>query len=149
FAGGVHDGDGLAVNELGDGDAVTGLDPAAGHGPRAAWVGMDRSATTGCGARSSGMSRATGSRSCMAAVVSTLASTCQVSAPARVRLPPQLLRHTTAGRMACSARQLVACTPGVVRNVNRALRSRPRWLSSLRLGGYRVRPATSLSTAAP
>ena len=39
----------------------------------------------------------------------TLASTCWVSAPRRVRLPPHTLRVTTAGRMACSARQLVAC----------------------------------------
>jgi hypothetical protein len=44
-----------------------------------------------------------------------LARTCQVPAPAQVRLPPQALRLTTAGRMACSARQLVAYTPGTRR----------------------------------
>ena len=46
----------------------------------------------------------------------TLACTCWVSAGCRprrrVRLPPQTLRVTTAGRMACSARQLVASIDG-------------------------------------
>src|SRR5262249_19687067 len=41
-------------------------------------------------------------------VRSTLASTACVSAPRADRLPPQTLRVTTAGRRACSARQLVA-----------------------------------------
>lgn len=41
-------------------------------------------------------------------VRATLASTGCVSAPRRVRLPPQTFRATTAGRMACSARQLNA-----------------------------------------
>ena len=48
------------------------------------------------------------SRSRWRAVRTTLASTCWLSAPWRVRLPPQTFRITTAGRMACSARQLVA-----------------------------------------
>ena len=43
-----------------------------------------------------------------------------MSAPLRVRLPPHTLRMTTAGRMACSARQLVASTDGSHRNVKRA-----------------------------
>ena len=42
----------------------------------------------------------------------TLDSTCWVSAPRRVRLPPHTLRMTTAGRIACSARQLVASIDG-------------------------------------
>ena len=43
------------------------------------------------------------------AVRTTLDSTCPVSAPLRrVRLPPHTLRMTTAGRIAYSARQLVA-----------------------------------------
>ena len=43
-----------------------------------------------------------------------------MSAPLRVRLPPHTLRMTTAGRMACSARQLVASTDGSHRNVKMA-----------------------------
>ena len=35
------------------------------------------------------------------------ASVCWAAAPCQERLPPQTLRVTTAGRMACSARQLV------------------------------------------
>jgi hypothetical protein len=58
---------------------------------------MARSATSGVGARSKQVSSSTGSRACWVAVRSTLVRTCQVSAPARVRLPPQLLRVTTAG----------------------------------------------------
>ena len=54
------------------------------------------------------------------AVRTTLARTCWVSAPLRVRLPPQTLRVTTAGRMACSARQLVASTDGSHRKVKMA-----------------------------
>ena len=61
------------------------------------------------------------------AVRTTLASTCWVSAPLRVRLPPQTLRVTTAGRMACSARQLVASTDGSHRKVNMAENSVARW----------------------
>ena len=65
-----------------------------------------------------------GSRPCWPAVRSTLVRVrvCHVSAPAQVRLPPQALRVTTAGRMACSACQLVAWTPGTSRKVNRCLR---------------------------
>ena len=38
--------------------------------------------------------------------------TCWVCAPRTLRLPPQALRMTTAGRIACSARQLVASIAG-------------------------------------
>jgi hypothetical protein len=62
----------------------------------------------GPGARNSPTSSATGSWCCWVAVRSTLARTCQVLAPFQVALPPHCLRQTTAGRMACSARQLVA-----------------------------------------
>ena len=58
------------------------------------------------------------------AVRRTEAMRAVVSAPWRVLLPPQFLRLTTIGRMACSARQFVACTLGVVRNVSRLSRSR-------------------------
>jgi hypothetical protein len=95
----------LAVDDFGDGDVVAHPCVAAGHGPR---VGMVRSATVGCGCVA-GIGVATGSRCCMVAVIRTLARTCQVSAPMVVRLPPQFLRMMTAGRMACSARQLVPC----------------------------------------
>ena len=49
-----------------------------------------------------------------------------MSAPWRVRLPPQTLRVTTAGRMACSARQLVASIDGSHRKANVAANSRSR-----------------------
>ena len=52
------------------------------------------------------------------AVRTTLDSTCWVSAPRRVRLPPHTLRMTTAGRIACSARQLVASIDGSRRKRN-------------------------------
>ena len=61
-----------------------------------------------------------GSRLRWRAVRTTLASTCWVSAPRRVRLPPQTLRVTTAGRMACSARQLVASIDGSHKKRNTA-----------------------------
>src|SRR2546429_7426047 len=93
----VHDGGGLAVDVFGDGDVVAHLCAAVGHGPRVGWVGMVRSATAGCGLRSRGISVATGSRCCMVAVVRTLARICQVVAPERGRLPPQVLRVMTAG----------------------------------------------------
>jgi hypothetical protein len=35
-----------------------------------------------------------------------------VTAPRKVRLPPQTLRFTTAGRITCSARQFVVSFPG-------------------------------------
>ena len=47
-----------------------------------------------------------------------------MSAPRRVRLPPQTLRMATAGRMACSARQLVASMDGSRRKRNTAGNSR-------------------------
>ena len=43
-----------------------------------------------------------------------------MSAPWRVRLPPHTLRMTTAGRMACSARQLVASSEGSHKKRNTA-----------------------------
>jgi len=54
-------------------------------------------------------------------------------APRRVRLPPQTLRVTTAGRIACSARGFVAGTSGWRRKVNTASSScsRSRCLMSL------------------
>src|SRR5919197_5757738 len=123
--GGVHHHGGHTADDLGDGDAVAHLGwwgaPGAAHGPRA-WPGITRSATTGPGARSSPTSTATGSCCCRRALPSTLARTCQAPATAQVALPPHCLRHTTAGRMACSARQLVACTPGWTRKVNSASR---------------------------
>lgn len=142
--GGIHDHTGLPVHQFGDGRTVAHrwLDGALGraHGPRAA-VGMAAPPQPGS-VRSSPISRATGSCCCWAAVASTLASTCQVVAPFQVALPPQGLRLTTAGRMACSARQLVACTSGMTRKVNSASRSRPSCASSLRLAQSRsVRPA--------
>ena len=48
------------------------------------------------------------------------ARTCRGSAPWRVRLPPHTLRMTTAGRMACSARQLVASSEGSHKKRNTA-----------------------------
>ena len=59
-----------------------------------------------------------------AAVRRTLASTCWLSAGRRVRLPPETFRMTSAGRMACSARQLVASTDGCHRKANTAARER-------------------------
>ncbi len=50
------------------------------------------------------------------AVRRTLASSCCVSALLRVRLPPQTLRVTTAGRMAGSAREFGASIDGSYRN---------------------------------
>src|ERR1700675_2531155 len=69
-------------------------------------------------------------------VRTTLARTCCVSAPRRVRLPPQIFRATTAGRIACSARQFVASMPGTHRKANTAGNSvarclAKRWAASL------------------
>ena len=52
-----------------------------------------------------------------------------LSAPLRVRLPPHTLRMTTAGRMACSARQLVASIDGSRRKRNAAGNSLARCLA--------------------
>ena len=49
---------------------------------------------------------------CCQKVRSTLMRICCVSAPLRVRLPPQVWRATTAGRMARSTTLLVASKPG-------------------------------------
>ena len=78
------------------------------------------SGTTGSGAHSIVVISARGSRWRWRAVRTTLASTCWVSAPRRVRLPPHTLRVTTAGRMACSARQLVASIDGSHKKRNTA-----------------------------
>ena len=56
----------------------------------------------------------------------TLARICWVRAPRGVRFPPQILRLTTAGRMACSARQLVASTSGAHKKAHGG-HSRSRW----------------------
>ena len=69
-----------------------------------------------------------------------------VRAPLAVRFPPQTLRVTTIGRMACSARQLVASNPGQYRNVKTASRSRTRWFAKRRLAGERVRLRNSWSS---
>ena len=49
---------------------------------------------------------------CWEAVRKTLATVPWVAAPRQVRWPLHTWRLTTAGRMACSQRQLVASTPG-------------------------------------
>src|SRR6266511_5286284 len=117
--GGIHHHGGAVADDLGDGHAVAhhlaGRAPGPAHGPRASLLGMSRSATAGPGWRSSPTSSATGTRCWRVAVRTTLATTCQDSAPSQVALPPHCLRHTTAGRIACSARQLVAATPGTTR----------------------------------
>jgi len=60
------------------------------------------------------------SRFCWAAVRMRLIIPCLGGAPRQVLFPPQTSRFTTAGRIACSARQFVASTPSCVRKVNRA-----------------------------
>jgi len=57
-----------------------------------------------------------------------------VAAPRQVRLPPETLRTTTAGRMACSPRQLVAPTSGCWRKVKRASRSAVRCFDQSAVG---------------
>ena len=92
-------------------------------------VGGGRPNTSGTmesGARNIAANSAGRSRLRWRAVRTTLARTCWVSAPLRVRLPPQTLRVTTAGRMACSARQLVASTDGSHRKVKMAGNSMAR-----------------------
>ena len=84
------------------------------------------SGTMGSGARNIVANSAGRSTLRCRAVRTTLARTCWVSAPFRVRLPPHTLRMTTAGRMACSARQLVASTDGSHRKVKRAPNSLAR-----------------------
>ena len=93
-------------------------------------VGGGRPNTSGTmesGARNIAANSAGRSRLRWRAVRTTLARTCWVSAPLRVRLPPHTLRVTTAGRMACSARQLVASTDGSHRKVKMAGNSMARW----------------------
>lgn len=55
-------------------------------------------------------------------VTSTELRTAWAWAPIQVRLSPQTLRFTTAGRIACSARKLVASTLGCRWNVNHSLK---------------------------
>ena len=59
-----------------------------------------------------------------------------VAAPRQVRLAPHTSRFTTAGRMACSLRQLVASTSGLSRKVKRASASAVRCLTSRRLAWW-------------
>ena len=61
---------------------------------------------------------------------------------AQERFPPQTLRVTTAGRIACSARQFVASIVGSNKNDQTAVNSRwrcaaKRWTSGTRLGRSR------------
>jgi hypothetical protein len=66
------------------------------------------------------MSRA--ERPCCQQVRHTDIRTDCARAPTQVRLPPQTLRRMTPKRIANSARQLVASSPGCRRNVNRSSR---------------------------
>ena len=68
------------------------------------------------GARASRTRNSMGSRPCWTAVRSALMIRPWVVAPRQVLFPPQTLRLTTAGLIACSARQLVASTPGWLRS---------------------------------
>ncbi len=78
----------------------------------------------GCGERNILTSSSDARRSRWLAVRRTEARTSCVAAPRWVRFPPpQTLRVITAGRTACSARQLVASIPGSIRNVNVAVNS--------------------------
>ena len=99
-----------------------GPGPAGGRlAPRQEGGGSARaSGTTGARAHSIVVINERGSRLRWRAVRTTLASTCWVSARRRVRLPPHTLRVTTAGRMACSARQLVASIDGSHKKRNTA-----------------------------
>ena len=100
-----------------------------GDPPQQGGGSASASGTTGSGAHSIVAIRSGRSRWRWRAVRRTLASTCWVSAPLRVRLPPQTLRVTTAGRMACSARQLVASIDGSHKKRNTAGNSLARCLA--------------------
>ena len=56
-------------------------------------------------------------------------------APCTLRLPPQTFRITTAGRIACSARQLVASMAGSPGKVKSAGASLVRWAANRRTAG--------------
>src|SRR5579875_2673257 len=58
--------------------------------------------------------------------------------PRSVRLPPQTFRFTTAGRIPCSARQLVASTRSSAKKVNMAGASRSRWARNFRTSSWSV-----------
>jgi hypothetical protein len=62
--------------------------------------------------RSSWLRKSRAQRPCCQHVRHTDISTACARAPAQVRLPPQTLRRMTPKRMASSARQLVASSPG-------------------------------------
>ena len=81
--------------------------------PVAARAATRAAGTAGSAARNIVAINGGRSRSRWRAVRTTLDSTCWVSAPRRVRLPPHTLRMTTAGRMACSARQFGGVERGV------------------------------------
>ena len=93
----------------------------------------------GVGARTSVTSTVAGSSPRWWVVRSTDARTCWVCAPRALRLPPQTLRSITAGRIAGSARQLVASIAGSPRNVKRAAASTVRWATKRRTAGRVVR----------
>ena len=102
------------------------------------------SGTAGSGARNSAATSGGRSRPRWRAVRTTLASTCWVSAPWRVRLPPHTLRMTTAGRMACSARQLVASSEGSHRRVSSSSNA---GASNRRFSGLGERPAAAIANS--
>ena len=83
----------------------------------------------------------------------TEASVCCVAAPRQERLPPHTLRVTTAGRMACSARQLVTSMAGLRRKLNSADVDRPedqyiQWLDLTYLNEATADPIDLSRTAA-
>ena len=88
---------------------------------------MSSAATCGVRAWTSEASTACGLSARCVVVRMTLARICWLFAPAQDRLPPHTLRVTTAGRIACSARQLVASIDGSNRKDQIAVNSRAKW----------------------
>ena len=78
-------------------------------------------------ARSASLTKSKAERVCRRQVSITDIRTPWAAAPAAVRLPPQTLRLTTAGRIAGSAGLFVAGTDGVVKNENHDSAYRSRW----------------------
>jgi len=72
---------------------------------------------------------------CCFAVANRLASTTWVLAPRSLRLQPPVLRTTTAGRSARSARLLVGSSPSMSRKVNKCLLCFLNRLASRALSG--------------
>src|SRR6266851_7892880 len=72
--------------------------------------GSSRSARRGTGLLRRGTRMSMGSLACRRAVAITLERTSWVAAPSQVKFPPQDLRFTTRGLIACSAFQLHAST---------------------------------------